>query len=491
MRWNALLDELSLPVLARYGEADVRSVSADSRSIEPGTCFVAVRGGSHDGHDFVGQALSAGASAVVCEDASFLPDGCETPHAVVPDSAEALGQLAQALRGGPGRKLTCLAVTGTNGKSTVAHLVRAILQQAGHPTGLIGTITYETLTRSVPARMTTPDPVALADLMDEMRSAGATHLVMETSSHALQQRRTAGVPFDVGIFTNLSGDHLDYHGDMDSYLSAKCMLFESLPDRATAVINRDDSRADIIEGCTRARVCWYGLSPAAELQGRIERIDIEGTDVELTLAGESVRLRTPLIGRHNVYNLLAAVAACRAVGVRLQDAAQALEHVEAIPGRLQRVPGPGGDVFVDYAHTDDALANVLGALRPITKGRLIVMFGCGGDRDRSKRPRMAAVACDLADCVVVTSDNPRNEDPAAIIDDILAGVPAGARSKVLTEPDRREAIARAIGLAGSDDVVLLAGKGHETCQIVGQERRDFDDVQIARNLLDARQEAGT
>lgn len=491
MRWSALLDELSLPVLARYGEADVRSVSADSRSAAPGTCFVAVRGCSHDGHDFIPQALSAGASAVVCEDASSLPDGCETPHAVVPDSAEALGQLAQALRDWPGRKLTCLAVTGTNGKSTVAHLVRAILQQAGHPTGLIGTITYETLARSVPARMTTPDPVALADLMVEMHSAGATHLVMETSSHALQQRRTAGITFDVGIFTNLSGDHLDYHGDMDSYLAAKCMLFESLSDRATAVINRDDPRADDIERCTRARLCWYGLSQAADLQGRIERIDIDGTEVELTLAAETVRLRTPLIGRHNVYNLLAAVAACRSVDVTLQHAARALQHVQAVPGRLQRVPGGGCDVFVDYAHTDDALANVLGALRPITKGQLIVMFGCGGDRDRTKRPRMAAVACDLADRVVVTSDNPRGEDPQGIIDDILAGVPSGYPSKIHTEPDRREAIARAIALAGPDDVVLLAGKGHETCQIIGRQRRDFDDVQVARQVLQARQEAGT
>ena len=315
MRFTGLLEESGLQVSACEGDAEITSICSDSRRCTPNSCFVAVRGFARDGHDFIRSAISAGASGTVCEDPSHLPADCPIPHAVVSDSHEALGRLAQGLKGFPGRKLTCIGVTGTNGKTTVTHLIRSILSDAGHRTALVGTISYETGKRSIPAMMTTPDAVELAEMMGEMVASGITHLVMEVSSHALDQRRTAGVEFSVGVFTNLSGDHLDYHHTMDEYLGAKLRLFESLSADATAVINRDDSHADLVASSTAAKIHWYGLSPLSEMQGRIERIDAEGTAFDLITPEERVNVRTPLTGRHNVFNCLAAAGASQTLGV--------------------------------------------------------------------------------------------------------------------------------------------------------------------------------
>jgi UDP-N-acetylmuramoyl-L-alanyl-D-glutamate--2,6-diaminopimelate ligase len=482
MRFTSLLAEAGLAPLACQGDAEVTSVSADSRRCDGQSCFVALRGGVLDGHEFIPAAIANGAPAIVCEKAINFPEG--QAYAVVEDTHEALGRLAQASRGWPARKMTCIGITGTNGKSTVAHLTRAILAALGYNTAMIGTITYETGSRSIPAGKTTPDAVELADLMAEMVENDTTHLVMETSSHALDQRRTAGVDFDVAVFTNLSGDHLDYHHTMENYLAAKGRLFENLSPEATAVLNRDDSYADWFASITDASIRWYGLSPLADLRGRIETIDMDGTVFDLVASGGKWRIHTPLIGRHNVFNCLAAAGVCEALGVDPEAIARQLESVENVPGRLQRVPTLGGyDVFIDYAHTDDALTNVISSLRPITAGRVIVVFGCGGDRDKTKRPRMAKVAQDLADHIVVTSDNPRNEDPAAIIDDILVGFDSAGRAKTDVQPDRRRAIAHAIGLAREGDVVLIAGKGHENYQVVRQEKTHFDDAEVAAECI--------
>jgi UDP-N-acetylmuramoyl-L-alanyl-D-glutamate--2,6-diaminopimelate ligase len=337
--------------------------------------------------------------------------------------------------------------------------------------------------------MTTPDAVTLAEMMTEMLRAGSTYLVMEASSHALDQKRTAGIDFNVAIYTNLSGDHLDYHGDMDAYFRAKCQLFATLDTDAVAVINRDDPRAQAIADVTPARVVWYGLSEASDVYGRIDRIDLTGTHMAVTIGGRVHEVQSKLIGRHNAYNVLAALAALDALGVDAAEAASALGELQPIPGRLEPVATRGEwGVFIDYAHTDDALANVLSALRPLTASRLIVVFGCGGDRDRSKRPRMAKTAEELADRLVVTTDNPRSEDPHAIIQEIAAGLGKDGHDKADLVADRREAIARAIEQAREGDVVLIAGKGHETYQLARGKRTHFDDREVAAECI-ARREA--
>ena len=494
MRFSELLATAGVEARVVGDDAEVDSVWADSRRCGPGSCFVAVRGWQADGNAFIAEAVAAGASAVVCQDDSHLPGEAagKVPVAVVADAHETLGLLSQAIHGWPGRSLTCVGITGTNGKSTVAHITREILTAAGHRTAMLGTISYQTGSRARPAPMTSPPAEDLAAMMAEMVSAGVTHLVMETSSHALHQKRTAGVDFRVGVFTNLTGDHLDYHGSMENYLGAKRKLFAGLGPGARAVINRQDPYAEDIAKATAAEICWYDLDEgdcAADLRARIISADAGGTVFDMVSARQAVRVETPLIGRYNVLNCLASAGACMSLGVSLETIAYALGRMSPVPGRLQRVDG-GGDfqVFVDYAHTDDALENVLRALKPICQGKLIVMFGCGGDRDKTKRPRMARVAAKLADSLVITSDNPRGENPQQIIDDILAGLDGSGRSRTAVLVDRRQAIARAIELAAPGDIVLLAGKGHENYQIIAGERSHFDDVEEAGFFLANREQ---
>jgi UDP-N-acetylmuramoyl-L-alanyl-D-glutamate--2,6-diaminopimelate ligase len=329
--------------------------------------------------------------------------------------------------------------------------------------------------------------------MADMVAAGATHMVMEVSSHALSQHRTAGLNFAVAAFTNLSGDHLDYHGTMEQYLAAKRVLFEGLGGEAVAVLNRDDAASASLAGATKGKVVWYGIyqeggarkgTSVTDLIGRIERIDSTGTRFDLIWKGQAEKVRSGLIGRHNVSNCLAAAATCLSLGLELDVVAEALSQPIQVPGRFQRVPSAAPfEVLVDYAHTDDALDNALGALRPLTKGKLIALFGCGGDRDRTKRPRMARIAQKWADRIVLTSDNPRTEDPQRIIDEILAGFDASGRAKLQVQPDRRCALALALEQAGEGDVVVLAGKGHEDYQILGTQKVHFDDAEIAAAWL--------
>ncbi len=486
MRFEQLLDAAGVPHRRRGGDVEITDVADDSRRCVDGTCFLAVRGCDADGHAYIGAALERGAAAVVCEDPSTVPD--HVPCAIVADGRTASGPLAQAMLGWPARKMTTIGITGTNGKTTVAALLMRILDDTGHHCGLLGTITYETGLSTAAAGTTTPGPVELARLTDEMVRAGRTHLVMEVSSHALDQQRTSGVSFDVGVFTNLSGDHLDYHKTMESYLAAKRKLFEQLAPSAAAVVNRDDPAGQAIAAGCAAPVRWYGLGEGADLRGRIERIDADGT--HFTMVGPDGRtpVATPLIGEHNVQNCLAAAGAAMALGVSPDAAAASLARVDRVRGRLERVPGRAPyQVFVDYAHTDDALANVLAAVAPLADGRVILVFGCGGDRDRTKRPRMAHAAEAGADRIIVTSDNPRSEEPGAIIDDILAGFSDARRAAVQVDPDRGAAIVAAVQQAEPGDVVLIAGKGHEDYQIIGDRRLHFDDVEAASDAVAARE----
>jgi len=487
MLFSELLEAAEIRVESRCGDGEITSVQTDSRLCGPGACFVAVRGAEDDGHRYIRSAVDAGAAAVVCED----PAGTRpAASAVVGRARSVVGPLAQAIRGWPSRKLTNIAVTGTNGKTTVTYLVRSILRAAGLPAALLGTIEYDTDGKAAPARTTTPGAVALAEMTANALAGGKSHLVMEASSHALDQDRTAGIDFRAAVFTNLTGDHLDYHKTMADYLAAKRRLFERLAPDAIAVINRDDPAADAIAAATRATPLWYGLSAAADLHARIDSIDATGTCFSLAYRGLEVACRTQLIGRHNVFNCLAAAGACLGLGVDLETIAQALADRRSVRGRLERVNVPAPyQVFVDYAHTDDALRNVLSSLRPITRGRIVLVFGCGGQRDSSKRPRMAKVAEQLADSIFITSDNPRQERPEAIIDDILAGLGATGRGKTNVQADRRTAIELAINDAMPGDLVLIAGKGHETYQDLGHEKVHFDDVETAGQLV-RRREAG-
>jgi UDP-N-acetylmuramoyl-L-alanyl-D-glutamate--2,6-diaminopimelate ligase len=475
-----LADLLPPAELAAVADREVVGVFDDSRRVVPGSIFVAVKGTRVDGRRFVEYALERGAAAVVGEE---LPPSPRAVVVNVPDARAALATLALRWHGlatdGSGG-LTLVGVTGTNGKSTTAFMARAILGAAGLRCALLGTVYNDLGGRSVPAEMTTPGPLELAAHLREMVDAGAQAAVLEISSHALHQKRTDGLVLRAAAFTNLTGDHLDYHGTFEDYRAAKARLFELLPADAVAVVNQDDPAHAAMIANTKARVVTYAIDQPADLTAQVMDSTTAGTTFLLHCEGETLRLENALVGRHNVYNALAAVGLARAVGADFEAIRQGLRGLRNVPGRLQRVPcACDADVFVDYAHTDDALENVLSVLRPLTRGQLILVFGCGGDRDRTKRSRMAAVASRYADQVFVTNDNPRTEDPRAIAEQIFRGFDADARRRVVVELDRAEAIAAALSASAAEDVVLIAGKGHENYQIIGTRRIHFDDVETA------------
>ncbi len=472
---------LDAPLGRELSDALVTGVFDDSRLVRPGGVFVALRGNAQDGRRYIDDAVARGARVVLGED---LPPRADAAAAVaVPDARLVLARLAarwHGLDGGASPAMALLGVTGTNGKSTTAFMTAAILRASGRKCGLLGTVLYDLCGRSVAAPMTTPGPLDLTRYLRECADRGAAAAVMEVSSHALDQRRTDGLRFAATAFTNLTQDHLDYHGTMDAYAAAKRRLFESLDGSATAVVNADDRwHAEMIRG-TRANVVTYGLSADAAIRGSITRDSLSGTHYRMRIGGRDLVLENALVGRHNVLNALAAAGLAQAAGVSPEEIERGLMSVRNIPGRLQRVPAMRGvDVFVDYAHTPDAIRNVASVLRALSKRRFIVVFGCGGDRDRTKRPLMAQAAAEFAHAIVVTSDNPRTEDPRRIIEEILTGFDPDARRRVLVEPDRRTAIRSALAGAAPGDVVLIAGKGHEDYQIVGSQKLHFDDVEAA------------
>ncbi len=482
---NRLIDRLGAVACCGNRKAEVESVFTDSRQVRPGSLFAALRGAREDGWRFVDDALKRGAVAVLSEHTvPRLAGGiC---HIQVADAHEAAGLAAAMVNGNPADALQTVAVTGTNGKTTVSCLIRDMLKATGHPVGLIGTIQYEVGSRVIPAARTTPDAATLQPLLRQMVEIGCTHAVMEVSSHAIQQRRIAGIAFGSAVFTNLTRDHLDYHGTMEAYFEAKAALFRGLSPQATAIVNVDDPWGrQLLAEPLQCRLLRYGIETAAEVAVTRYRLNATGAVFSIeTPWGRSPDVTTPLLGRYNLANALAAVAACGTMGVPLDAMLNVLAGCKGAPGRLEPVPtGRDFHVFVDYAHTDDALANVLTALREVTPGRLIVVFGCGGNRDVSKRPAMGCVAATLADRVIITSDNPRREDPASIMDDILAGITDPAA--VTAIESRSEAIALAVQEARPGDVVLLAGKGHEQYQEFADRTVPFDDRQKAKEALDA------
>jgi UDP-N-acetylmuramoyl-L-alanyl-D-glutamate--2,6-diaminopimelate ligase len=460
-------------------------IRTDSRLVKDGDIFVAVKGTAYDGHDFIDQALANGARYIVCQqDARCTIRDGRHESVIVDDTTEAAAILAQAAGGNPASKLTNLAVTGTNGKTTVAFLVRSIIRQAGQKCGLIGTILYDTCSgNTYQAPLTTPDCLDIAARQKEMVENGAKYMVIEASSHALSQNRLAQIGFKAAAFTNLTGDHLDYHKTKEEYLAAKTRLFSALAPDATAVLNKQSPEAELIAAQTGAGLLWYAIGEKTDITAHIESMDTTGTAFALEYAGQSSVVRTPLLGLYNVSNCLAAAGLCLAAGFDLETVAAGLSALKTIPGRLEKIDAGNFSVIIDYAHTDDALKNVLTTLKPLCKGKLRVVFGCGGDRDRTKRPRMAKVAEELADYIIVTSDNPRTEKPTDIIDEIVTGFEKDETQKIAIEPDRKKAIEMAIQSAEIDDIVLIAGKGHEDYQIIGKKKFHFSDKEIAQECL--------
>ena len=460
-------------------------IRTDSRLVKDGDIFVAVKGTAYNGHDFIDQALVNGARYIVCQQNGryTILDG-RHKSIIVDDTTEAAAILAQAAGGNPASQLTNLAVTGTNGKTTVAFLVRSIISRAGQRCGLIGTVMYDTCSGTIyQAPLTTPDCLDIAAKQQEMVRNGAKYMVIEASSHALSQNRLAQISFKAAAFTNLSGDHLDYHKTKEDYLAAKTRLFSTLAPDAVAVLNKQSPEAKLITAQTGARLIWYAIEDKSDVTAHIESMGITGTVFALEYASQSSVVRTPLPGLYNVSNCLAAAGLCLAAGFKLETVAAGLSALKTIPGRLEKIEGGDFSVIIDYAHTDDALKNVLSTLKPLCKGELRVVFGCGGDRDRTKRPRMARVAEELADFIIVTSDNPRTESPTDIIDEIVAGFEKDDTQTIAIEPDRKKAIELAIKSAVKDDIVLIAGKGHEDYQIIGTQKSHFSDKEITQECL--------
>ena len=466
------------------GSADpcIAGITHDSRRVKPGCVFVAIRGYQRDGSKFAQDAVNRGAVAVVADRLLCLP--APIPQYVVQDPRRALAALASAFRGRPSHHVQAIGVTGTNGKTTTACMIRSILQAAGHPCGLLGTISYETGKRSLPAPITTPESVDVQEFLAEMRSAGLEYAALEVSSHALCMHRVDFVQFAAAIFTNLTSEHLDYHGTIAKYREAKSRLFHSLGPAAYAVVNADDPSSAAMVRATCANVVTFGLRKGSDVTAKIAKRTLDGTALRLRTAHGGIDVRLPLIGIHNVYNALGAAAAVLALGHDLERVRDGLEKMDGVPGRLEPVPCDRGyKVLVDYAHTDQALETVLASLREVTAKRILVVFGAGGDRDRGKRPRMGRVVEKGADLAWVTSDNPRNEEPKDIIEDILEGV--RSRKRMHVQPDRQAAIGEAIQAARPGDLVLIAGKGHERTQRFKDTVVPFDDRQAVLKAFGA------
>lgn len=487
-----------IPGTSNYtlSEAEVSGVFNDARLVVPGSVFVAIRGSKLDGHSFLGDAVAKGAAALVVEDKAKVPAGYAGFVWQTENSRETLDLLASRYYLDPGQELFCVGVTGTNGKTSVTYMTEAILNAGKIPTGVIGTVNHHLLDKVWPSEMTTPDPVFLQKRLREFRDDGAMAVAMEVSSHALDQKRVDSVPFNTVIFTNLTRDHLDYHETMDQYFEAKQRLFTDLlwkteKSPCYAIVNTADKYGRRLKVADPAVLWTYG-SKDSDIRYEILKMDFALTHFKVQTPMGEGEIRLPMSGTHNVMNALAALGAGLSAGIPLEICISALDSFTGVPGRLQSVPNKQDlAVFVDYAHSPDALENVLTALTKVRENlnspaKIWTVFGCGGDRDKGKRPLMAQMALRFSDHVVITSDNPRTEDPQSIINDILVGVAGADKSKATVYIDRKEAIHQTIKRAQPGDVVLIAGKGHEDYQIIGKEKFPFSDVKVAEDALKGR-----
>ncbi|NHE58030.1 UDP-N-acetylmuramoyl-L-alanyl-D-glutamate--2,6-diaminopimelate ligase [Cyclobacterium plantarum] len=461
-------------------EMDINQLVFDSRKVTEGSVFVALPGTQVNGHDFIEKALDMGAVAVVCES---MPENLREgiTYVQVLNSPKSLGLMAANFYGNPSRKLNLVAVTGTNGKTTTVTLLHQLFSELGYTCGLISTVENKIDNRSIPASHTTPDAIAINELLIQMLKEGCTHCFMEASSHAIVQERTAGLQFAGALFSNISHDHLDYHGSFDAYIEAKKKLFDELPREAFALVNADDKRGLIMVQNSKARKFTFGLKYPADFKAKILGNSLHG--LELDLEGKQVWFR--LIGEFNAYNLLGVLGIAMLLGEEEEEVLRQLSKLKGAVGRFDQVVHAGITAIIDYAHTPDALENVLKTIQKLRTGgeTLITLVGCGGNRDKTKRPVMAKIACQLSDRVLFTSDNPRDEDPMTIIQEMESGISPIDQKKTLTIADRRAAIKTACSMAEKGDIILIAGKGHETYQEIKGVKHPFDDKEIVKEFL--------
>ncbi|MBI5216143.1 MAG: UDP-N-acetylmuramoyl-L-alanyl-D-glutamate--2,6-diaminopimelate ligase [Ignavibacteriae bacterium] len=474
-------------------ETEVNNVRSDSRKVERNDLFVAIRGSDRDGNQYITQAISNGAKVIVTDSDSAIPDSyfmhAGVVKVVVADARIAFAQITSNYFGNPSSLLEKIGITGTNGKTTCSFLSNFIMELKGK-SGLIGTIEYRIGNKRLPATHTTPDSFELQQLFASMVNDGCTSCVMEVSSHALHQHRVHGIDYQVGVFTNLTQDHLDYHRTMDEYFLAKKMLFDSLPKSSTAVINIDDEWGRKLYQTVSCKKLSYGNGSDAELRASNITLSVSGTSFQLEFGTSSMTIQTPLVGRFNVYNALASIGVGYTMGISFDEIQKRFLTMQPVPGRFEQIQSPKGwTAIVDYAHTPDALEKALKAIHDVSgqnrKGKIITVFGCGGNRDATKRPKMARVASELSDVVIVTSDNPRFEEPEMIIDQTMEGILP--QKNTIREADRAGAISLALHLAKEHDIILIAGKGHEDYQIIGDKKYPFSDRQQVLEYMEREQ----
>jgi UDP-N-acetylmuramoyl-L-alanyl-D-glutamate--2,6-diaminopimelate ligase len=488
VRLAKLLRGIEAQAAPTHSDLEILEIVYDSRSVSPGTLFVAILGEKTDGNKFVDDAVASGAAAILSEQLRPATLAPEFPWIQVADARKALAISAANYYGRPAEILKLIGVTGTNGKTTTSYLVDSILRAAGSEVGLLGTIGHRLVRENIPAPNTTPESLDLQNYLARIVQAGGTHAVLEASSHALDLDRLWGCPFAVAIFTNLTRDHLDYHKTFEEYFAAKRKLFEGTGAAAPGigVTNRDDEYGQKLSGLAKQTIT-YGLEAGADVITRKPQLTLSGIEFIADTPAGKIEIRSKLVGRPNVYNILAATATGVALGLPAEVISKGIAKLEAVPGRFQRIDaGQPFLVVVDFAHSDDALRNLLTTARELNStGRIITLFGCGGDRDRTKRPLMGEAAGRASDIVVLTSDNPRSEDPLLIINDVIVGAQR-TKAKLIVEPDRQKAIEMALDAARAGDIVLLAGKGHETYQILRDRTIEFDDTAVARRILGLR-----
>ncbi|MFA6142584.1 MAG: UDP-N-acetylmuramoyl-L-alanyl-D-glutamate--2,6-diaminopimelate ligase [Candidatus Omnitrophota bacterium] len=481
MKLTAVLKNLKYETKHNISDVDVKKLSCDSRTVGKGDIFVAFRGYGQDGHKFIEEAIRKGAGVIAAESDFDAPDG--VIKIFIKDTRTALPVMADNFYGHPSEKLKVIGVTGTNGKTTITYIIENIIKAAGEEAGVIGTINYRIKDKIIPAKNTTPGPIELQSMLSEMVSSGIRYAVMEASSHSLDQHRMDSVRLDVAIFTNITPEHLDYHKTMSGYLQAKAKIFARLKPNGSAILNKDCGKTASLKGSIKRRPVTYSTVKDADVWARDIKLSIDGSKFTAMTPDGSYQINAKLIGMHNVSNMLAAIAAAYALKIDPAAVKKGVETIACVPGRLESVDaGQPFKVLVDYAHTEDAMRNVLNLLKGVARKKILTVFGCGGDRDTGKRPLMGRAACEFSDHVIVTSDNPRSEDPLKIILDIEKGI-KGKFSNYDMVPDRYKAIEKALHLASIDDIVVIVGKGHENYQIISDRVLAFDDRQVAREIL--------
>lgn len=481
MRLEDILKDVALRVKDPIAGLEVRNITIDSRLVREGDLFIAFRGYDKDGYEFIDEAVRKGAKIIISEKDFQSPGAFK--KILVCDTRQALPVISCNFYGHPSDKLKVVGVTGTNGKTTITYIIENMIKCAGERAGVIGTISYRVGDKVIPAKNTTPGPLEVQSMLSEMAACGSRYAVMEISSHSLDQRRVSGILFDTAIFTNITSEHLDYHKTLDNYFKAKTAIFDNLKPGATAILNNDDQKVASLKSVLKYKALTYGIKEKADIRGGNIELSLDGSSFNVITPAATLQVKTKLMGIHNVSNILAAIAASTALGLDSRAAIKGIETMGAVPGRLEEIStGQQFKVFVDFAHTEDALFNILSVLKDISKNRIITVFGCGGNRDTKKRPLMGRAACQFSDHVIITSDNPRLEEPGDIIDEIVSGI-KGKFSNYEIFPDRRQAIEQALKLARKGDIVVVAGKGHENYQIVKDKIIPFDDRDVVREAL--------